>query len=120
MQVDISRFYIYSAVCGAILTAVALCSRRAAHRPAGRVLVAAFGLPRWFIAFRRGRRVKAFLNEFPNALDVIVRAVKSGLPLNDGIRLIAIGSAGTGQDRVPAHRRGAADGLVAFPKRRCA
>ena len=33
--------------------------------------------------------MKAFLNEFPNALDVIVRAVKSGLPLNDGIRLIA-------------------------------
>jgi tight adherence protein B len=33
--------------------------------------------------------VKKFLNEFPNALDIIVRAVKSGLPLNDGIRLIA-------------------------------
>ena len=32
--------------------------------------------------------MKAFLNEFPNALDVIVRAVKSGLPLNDGVRLI--------------------------------
>ena len=41
------------------------------------------------MSFRRGRRVKAFLNEFPNALDIIVRAVKSGLPLNDGIRLIA-------------------------------
>ncbi len=41
----------------------------------------------------RSRRVKAFLNEFPNALDVIVRAVKSGLPLNDGIRLIATESA---------------------------
>src|SRR4029453_2110692 len=36
--------------------------------------------------------VKAFLEEFPNALDVIVRAVKSGLPLNDGIRLIAVES----------------------------
>jgi tight adherence protein B len=55
----------------------------------GVLLAGGFGLPRWFISFRRSRRVKAFLNEFPNALDVIVRAVKSGLPLNDGIRLIA-------------------------------
>jgi tight adherence protein B len=55
----------------------------------GVLVVSAFGLPRWFVSFRRGRRVKAFLKEFPNALDVIVRAVKSGLPLNDGIRLIA-------------------------------
>ena len=49
----------------------------------------ALGLPRWFISLRKRRRVKAFLEEFPNALDIIVRAVKSGLPLNDGIRLIA-------------------------------
>jgi tight adherence protein B len=53
------------------------------------LLVGAVGLPRWFVSFRRSRRVKAFLDEFPNALDVIVRAVKSGLPLNDGVRLIA-------------------------------
>src|SRR5690606_30495542 len=38
---------------------------------------------------RRARRVKAFLEEFPNSLDVIIRAVKSGLPLNDAVRLIA-------------------------------
>jgi tight adherence protein B len=42
----------------------------------GAALAGGLGLPRWFVSFRRGRRVKAFLNEFPNALDVIVRAVK--------------------------------------------
>ena len=41
------------------------------------------------VKFRKARRIKRFLSEFPNALDIIVRAVKSGLPLNDGIRLIA-------------------------------
>ena len=30
-----------------------------------------------------------FLEEFPNALDIVVRAIRSGLPLHDGIRLIA-------------------------------
>ncbi|MEI2559171.1 type II secretion system F family protein, partial [Acinetobacter pittii] len=35
------------------------------------------------------RRVKAFTEEFPNAIDVIVRGIKSGLPVNDCLRIIA-------------------------------
>ena len=35
------------------------------------------------------RRQKKFLDEFPNSLDVMVRSIKSGLPLNDALRLIA-------------------------------
>jgi tight adherence protein B len=50
---------------------------------------AGVGLPRWYVSFMRKKRIKAFLNEFPNAIDIIVRAIKSGLPLNDGLRLIA-------------------------------
>ena len=33
--------------------------------------------------------MKAFLSEFPNALDIMVRSIKSGLPLNDAIRMIS-------------------------------
>ena len=54
----------------------------------GVLIVGIIGFPRWFVSFMRKRRVKAFLQEFPNSLDIIVRAVKSGLPLNDGVRLI--------------------------------
>ena len=89
MQIDIRTFYVYSAVCGLVLTVVAFFLGVPLLVLPGVLLAGALGLPRWFVAFRRGRRVKAFLEEFPNALDVIVRAVKSGLPLNDGIRLIA-------------------------------
>jgi tight adherence protein B len=52
-------------------------------------LVGLFGLPRWFVNFLRKRRMKKFLNEFANAVDVIVRGIKAGLPLNDCIRIIA-------------------------------
>ncbi|HEY6632022.1 MAG TPA: type II secretion system F family protein [Rhizobiaceae bacterium] len=89
MTVSVERFYIYSVVCGIVLTALAYFAGAPLLILPGALLAGAFGLPRWFVSFRRARRVKAFLNEFPNALDVIVRAVKSGLPLNDGIRLIA-------------------------------
>jgi len=89
LQVTVERFYIYSAVCGIVLTALAYFGGAPLLILPGALLAGVFGLPRWFVSFLRARRVKAFLNEFPNALDVIVRAVKSGLPLNDGIRLIA-------------------------------
>ena len=89
MTVSMERFYLYSAVCGVVLTVLAYVAGAPLLALPGALAAGAIGLPRWYVAFMRSRRVKAFLNEFPNALDVIVRAVKSGLPLNDGIRLIA-------------------------------
>src|SRR5581483_12287347 len=38
---------------------------------------AAFGVPRWILAFLTGRRRKKFTAEFANAIDVIVRSVRS-------------------------------------------
>ncbi|MGB3539673.1 MAG: type II secretion system F family protein [Mesorhizobium sp.] len=89
MTVTLERFYLYSAVCGLILAAGAYLAGAPLLVVPGALVAGALGLPRWFVSFRRGLRVKAFLKEFPNALDIIVRAIKSGLPLNDGIRLIA-------------------------------
>ncbi len=89
LQVTMERFYIYSAVAGVVVTALLFILGAPLILLPGGLLVGAVGLPRWFVAFHRNRRVKQFLEEFPNALDIIVRAVKSGLPLNDGIRLIA-------------------------------
>ena len=45
-------------------------------------------LPHFFVNFVRKRRLKKFSNEFPNAVDVIVRGVKAGLPLVDCLRVI--------------------------------
>jgi tight adherence protein B len=89
LNVTVERFYLYSAICGVVLTAMVYFMGAPLIVLPGALLAGMLGLPRWFVAFRKGRRVKAFLDEFPNALDIIVRAVKSGLPLNDGIRLIA-------------------------------
>jgi tight adherence protein B len=46
-------------------------------------------LPHLYVGFRRNRRFKRFAKEFPNAVDVIVRGVKAGLPLVDCLKIIA-------------------------------
>jgi len=48
-----------------------------------------FGLPRWVLSFLTKRRQKKFTAEFANAIDVIVRGVKSGLPVNECLGIIA-------------------------------
>jgi len=50
---------------------------------------AGFGLPRWVLSFLKARREKKFTSDFANAIDVIVRSVKSGLPTNDALRIVA-------------------------------
>ncbi len=57
------------------------------------VLGAAFagmlGFPIWLLNYLASRRQKAFSEEFANAIDVIVRGIKSGLPLNECLQIIA-------------------------------
>ncbi|QGM98518.1 type II secretion system F family protein [Methylocystis parvus] len=56
---------------------------------AGGVAVGVFGIPNWALAFLRKRRINKFIEEFPGAIDVIIRGVKAGLPVADCFRMIA-------------------------------
>ena len=53
------------------------------------VVIGGWGLPNFVLKFVTNRRLKKFGIEFPNAIDVIIRGVKAGLPLNDCVRIIA-------------------------------
>jgi tight adherence protein B len=50
----------------------------------------AFGVPFWLLSFLKKRRENKFLNAFPDAVDVITRGIKSGLPLLDSLKIIAV------------------------------
>jgi len=52
----------------------------------------AFGLPRWLLSYLKKRRETKFLNVFPDAVDIIVRGVKAGLPLLDCLKMITVES----------------------------
>ena len=52
----------------------------------------AFGIPRWLLAYLKKRRESKFLNFFPDAVDIIVRGAKAGLPLLDCLKIICMES----------------------------
>jgi tight adherence protein B len=45
--------------------------------------------PKFYLARRRKKYQAKFLDELPNAVEAIVRGVKSGLPLNDSLRIVS-------------------------------
>jgi len=51
--------------------------------------VVGLGLPRWVLGFLKNKREKAFTREFAAAIDVVVRSVKSGLPVNEALKVVA-------------------------------
>jgi tight adherence protein B len=53
------------------------------------ILVGGVGLPLWILKFLAKRRLKKFVTLFPEAIDIIVRGVRAGLPLGDCLRVIA-------------------------------
>lgn len=55
--------------------------------PAAALLTVLIG--RWYVNRRIEKRNAAFLNIFPDALDMIVRSLRSGYPLNSAVRMVA-------------------------------
>lgn len=55
----------------------------------GAGFVFGFGIPRWFLNSRIARRQKKFTEHFADAMDIIVRGVRTGLPLGDCLKIIA-------------------------------
>ena len=91
LNVDVKAFWIASVVCGVVITLVAFISAPtlSIFVVGGLGLAGAFGLPRFILHKMVHRRQKKFLNEFANSIDIIVRGVKSGLPLNECLNIIA-------------------------------
>ena len=53
------------------------------------VFVGTLGVPRWFLNKLVKRYQAKFVSEMANAIDVVVRGVKSGLPLNECLQVIS-------------------------------
>ena len=91
LEITVRTFWILSAVAGVGLAALAFIAMPTIPpiALAAVAFIGAFGLPRWVLGFLIKRRQAKFVNEFANAIDVIVRGVKSGLPLNECLGIIA-------------------------------
>lgn len=52
-------------------------------------VAAGLGLPRWIIGMKAKARMKKFSLAFADAIDILVRGIKTGLPVHDCFKIIA-------------------------------
>ncbi|MGQ0457152.1 MAG: type II secretion system F family protein [Hyphomicrobium sp.] len=90
LDISVRDFYLISAgaavvICGVVFAFLSI--------PLPGYIAIAFvsglGLPRFVLGKLIARRQKQFVAELANAIDIIVRGVKSGLPLNECIQVVA-------------------------------
>lgn len=89
LTATVQQFWIASGVFGLFVVGVVLFLRQPLWVAVGMAFAAGLGLPRWVVGFLAGRRTKKFTAAFSDAIDIIVRGIKSGLPVNDCLRIIA-------------------------------
>ena len=83
------KFFVISGILGLIGALAPLFIGGGLLASAGLAFAMSFGVPRWLLGHLKKRREKKFLAALPDAVDVIVRGIKSGLPLYDSLKVVA-------------------------------
>ena len=89
LTVTSKKFYIFSVIGGAVAAILVFLTGITPFAAIGAFAIVGGWFPQFVVNYLRKRRINKFLLEFPNAVDIIVRGVKSGLPLNDCLRIIS-------------------------------
>jgi|KBSSwiStaDraftv2_1062776.scaffolds.fasta_scaffold137292_2 tight adherence protein B len=86
---SVKGFWIASAILSAVVVIIVVVLRQPWWAALLLGAGAGLGLPRWVVGFLATRRMKQFTAHFPDAMDIIVRGIRSGLPVHDCLRVIA-------------------------------
>jgi tight adherence protein B len=86
------KFMVVSVILAAVFFAGAMTVGGGLLAAVGLAFGAGFGLPRWGLGYLKKRREKKFLRALPDAVDVIVRGIKAGLPLFESLKVVAADS----------------------------
>jgi tight adherence protein B len=89
LKMSVPVFWIVSAVLGVMAVLVTFVLGINIFVALGIGIVFGLGLPRWVVGFLGKRRRAKFSLAFADAVDVIVRGIKSGLPVHDCFKIIA-------------------------------
>ncbi|MET3926890.1 type II secretion system F family protein [Devosia sp. 2618] len=89
MTIKPAKFIRNSIIFGAVVTVVLIVVQVPIFLAPVFGVAAGYLLPRFWVKRKRKKYQSLFLDELPNAVEAIVRGVKTGLPLNDSMRVVA-------------------------------
>jgi tight adherence protein B len=89
LDISVQTYFIISLCVGVILTFFYLMAGMPLMGAIAAFLIGAFGLPKFALKNMASRRQKKFTANFADATDLIVRGIRSGLPVNECFRIVA-------------------------------
>ena len=89
LDISVRAYWVSACILGVGLAAVSFVVYPNIFVVIAILFVGIFGLPRWILKNMRKRRQNIFLNDFADALDVMTRGLKSGLPVTEAMKIIA-------------------------------
>lgn len=89
LSISLARFWITAMTMATIFSGIVLLSGVSLIVAALLVFTAYFGAPRFFLRFKIARRQKAFLTDFADALEAMIRLIKAGMPVSEAIAMVS-------------------------------
>ncbi len=88
LSLSVGRFFGLSAVAAAVATGLALAAGASPVAAAGLAIIAGVGLPRFVLSVLAKRRIRKFTASFADAIDIVTRGIRSGLPVSETFNII--------------------------------
>ena len=82
------KFWMYSIASGALFSVIVYAASGIIYTVPAALLVGLFGIPRFILANMVNRRLKKFTGNFANAIDLIVRGVKTGMTVSECLSIV--------------------------------
>jgi tight adherence protein B len=88
-HVTVTRYWLISLGVGLVLMLITKISGQSNPIVIMSGIIGIFGLPKMVLSFKTSRRQKKFLEEFPDALESMVRLLKAGMPVGEAIAMVS-------------------------------
>ena len=88
LKISPAQFVMYAFLCGTVMTALSAIFHLPPIVLPAVAAVGYLGLPKLVLNFKIKRRLKKFIAAFPDAIDIIVRGVRSGLTVGECLNIV--------------------------------
>ena len=88
LNITIKQFWIASFISGILLLLLAKLLGMSPFVTVMACIIGFLGLPRFFLNIKAKKRQKAFMEDFPDALESMMRLLKAGMPVSEAIKMV--------------------------------